>query len=284
MNMLRLLNIEFHKLKNNRASRVLSIIYFGLLTSIALIAAIKFDIGPIKFHLAEQGIFNFPYIWHFNTYIAATLKFFLLLVIVSMMANEYSYKTLKQNLIDGLSKKEFILSKFYTAIAFAAISTVFVFFVSLTLGFIYSDFNELSIIFSDLEYLFAFFVKLVGFFSFGLFLGILIKRSAFAVAGMIVWLIVESIFKGYLIWTFKDLKEGSLAEANEIMRFFPLEAMANLIKEPFTRLGAVKSVAKQIGENFVKDYSVSFIDIIIVSIWTFIFIYLSYSLLKKRDL
>ena len=124
--MFRLLAIEFHKLKYNRASKILSIIYFALLTSIALIASIKFDIGPIKFHLAEEGIFNFPYIWHFNTYVASIFKFFFLLVIVSMMANEYSHKTLKQNLIDGLSKKEFILSKFYTVIAFAFLSTVFV--------------------------------------------------------------------------------------------------------------------------------------------------------------
>lgn len=282
--MLRLLNIEFHKLKHNRASRVLSIIYFGLLTSIALIAAIKFDIGPIKFHLAEQGIFNFPYIWHFNTFMAAMFKFFLLLVIVSMMANEYSYKTLKQNLIDGLSKKEFILSKFYTVIVFAAVSTLFVFVVSLILGLIYSDFNEFSIIFSDLEYFAAFFIKLVGFFSFGLFLGILIKRSAFAVAAMIVWLFIESMFKGYLYWTFRDLKQAAGVEVGKIMQFFPLEAMANLIKEPFTRLGAVKSVAKQIGEEFVADYSVHITDILIVLVWTAIFIYLSYRLLKKRDL
>ncbi|MDE0536128.1 ABC transporter permease [Tenacibaculum sp. L6] len=282
--MLRLLNIELHKLKYNRASKVLSIIYFALLTSIALIAAIKFDIGPIKFHLAEQGIFNFPYIWHFNTYIAATFKFFLLLVIVSMMANEYSYKTLKQNLIDGLSKKEFVLSKFYTVIAFAFISTLFVFVVSLILGAIYSDFNEMSIIFSDLGYLVAFFIKLLGFFSFGLFLGILIKRSAFAVAAMIVWLIVESLIKGYLYWTFRDVKTGTDEAVNSIMQFFPLESMANLIKEPFTRLGAVKSVASQIGENFTKDYSVSLFNITIVLIWTAIFIYSSYALLKKRDL
>ncbi len=282
--MLRLLYIEFHKLKYSRASKVLSIIYFALLTSIALIAAIKFDIGPIKFHLADQGIFNFPYIWHFNTYMAAIFKFFLLLVIVSMMANEYSYKTLKQNLIDGLSKKEFILSKFYTVIAFAFVSTIFVFVTSLILGAIYSDFNELSIIFSDLNYLLAFFIKLVGFFSFGLFLGILIKRSAFAVAAMVVWLIIESIFKGYLYWTFKDLKTSTEEAVNSVMQFFPLEAMANLIKEPFTRLGAVKSVANQIGENFTKDYSVSYINIAIVLFWTFIFIYFSYLLLKKRDL
>ncbi|WP_442265610.1 ABC transporter permease [Tenacibaculum sp. ZS6-P6] len=282
--MLRLLQIEFHKLMHNRASKVLSLIYFGLLTSIALIAVIKFNIGPVKFHLADQGIFNFPYIWHFNTYVAAILKFFLLLVIVSMMANEYSYKTLKQNLIDGLSKKEFILSKFYTVIAFALISTVFVFIVSLILGLIYSDFNELSIILSDLEYLLAFFIKLVGFFSFGLFLGILIKRSAFAVAGMIVWLVIESLFKGYLLWNFRHLKQQSFAQANEIMQFFPLEAMSNLIREPVTRLSAVKSVARQIGEDIVVNHSVRYTDIIIVLLWTAVFVYLSYALLKKRDL
>lgn len=281
--MLRLLTIEFHKLRYNKASKILSIIYFGLLTSIALIAAIKFEFGNFKLHLAEAGIFNFPYIWHFNTYIASILKFFLLLVIVSMMSNEYSYKTLKQNLIDGLSKKEFILSKFYTVVAFSAISTVFVFIVSLILGLIYSDYNELSIIFSDLSYLVAFFVKLVGFFSFGLFLGILVKRSAFAVGAMFVWLIIESMFKGFLYWQFNGLeKTGDSVDA--IMQFFPLEAMSNLIKEPFSRLGAVRSAANTMGETFTKSYAVDFSSILIVSFWTFIFIYLSYKLLQKRDL
>jgi len=281
--MFRLLAIEFHKIRFNKASRVLSIIYFGLLTCIALIAAIKFDIGPIKFHLAEMGIFNFPYIWHFNTYMAAILKFFLLLVIVSMMSNEYSYKTLKQNLIDGLSKKEFILSKFYTVVAFAAISTLFVFVVSLVLGLMYSDYNEIAIILSDLEYLLAFFIKLIGFFSFGLFLGIVVKRSAFAVGAMLVWLIGESMFKGYLFYALRNADNTS-EQVNTIMQFLPLEAMANLIKEPFSRLGAVKSIANQVGETFTKNYSVELLNILIVSAWTFAFIYLSLALLKKRDL
>lgn len=281
--MLRLLTIEFHKLKHNTASKVLSIIYFGLLTSIALFAAIKFDIGPIKFHLAEMGIFNFPYIWHFNTYMAAILKFFLLLVIVSMMANEYSYKTLKQNLIDGLSKKEFILSKFYTVIAFALASTIFVFSVSLILGFVYSDYNELAIITSDLEYIFAFFIKLVGFFSFGLFLGILVKRSAFAVGAMLVWYFIEGIAKLVCFWQFRENPTESPITDN-IMQFFPLESISNLIREPFSRLGAVKSVANQVGETFTKSYAVDFLTVLIVCVWTFVFIYLSFRLLKKRDL
>jgi len=275
--MFRLLNIEFIKLKHSKASKVLIITYFLLLTSIALIAAIKFDIGPIKFHLAEQGIFNFPYIWHFNTYVASIFKFFLLLVIVSMMANEYSNKTLKQNLIDGLSKKEFILSKFYTVVAFALVSTIFVFIVSLILGFIYSSYDEIGIVFSELEFLLAFFVKLLGFFSLGLFLGILIKRSAFAVGAMFVWFILESIIKGMLYWKYEP-------NAEKIMQFFPLESMSNLINQPGSRLVRYKQLLNKLVRIFPYDYAVHWYEIAIVLCWTAIFVFLSYRLLKQRDL
>lgn len=277
--MLRLLKIEFDKLRYSKASRILILTYFILLICIALFASIKFDIGPIKFHLAEMGIFNFPYIWHFNTFVAGLLKFFLLLVIVSMVSNEYSNKTLKQNLIDGLSKKEFVLSKFYTVIAFALVSTVFVFLVSLVLGLIYSSYTEPSIIFTDLEYLLAFFVKLVGFFSFGLFLGVLIKRSAFAVATMIVLFLVEfisyAIVSGYNRGT--DL-------ADRIYQYTPFKSLWNLIDEPGSRLSAVQAVASQVGEDLSYDYAVHWYEIVIVLCWTALFIFLSYRLLKKRDL
>lgn len=258
---------------------MLIISYFALLTSIALVAAIKFDIGPIKFHLADQGIFNFPYIWHFNTFITAFFKLFLAIVIVSMMSNEYSNKTIKQNLIDGLSKKEFILSKFLTVITFSLVSTLFVFIVSLILGLVYSDFNELSIIFTDLEFLLAFFVKLTGFFSFCLFLGVLVKRSAFALGFLILWQVFEGIFRGIIRWKFFD---GETTDT--IMGFFPLQAMFNLIKEPFSRLGAVQSVANQMGEKLALDYYIHWYEILIVMAWIAIFIYGSYAILKKRDL
>ena len=277
--MIRLLHIEFIKLWNNRASKILIISYFTLLTSIALFAAIKFDIGPIQFHLADQGIFNFPYIWHFNTFITAFFKLFLAIVIVSMMSNEYSNKTIKQNLIDGLSKKEFILSKFLTVISFSLISTLFVFVVSLILGLAYSDYNEISIILTDLEFLVAFFVKLTGFFSFCLFLGVLVKRSAFALGFLILWQVFEGIVRGLIRW---KLFDGETTDA--IMGFFPLQAMFNLIKEPFSRLGAVQSVVNQMGEELSLDYAIHWYEILIVMIWTTIFIYGSYAILKKRDL
>jgi ABC-2 type transport system permease protein len=278
--MLRLLSIELQKLRYNRSAKVISIVYFVLITFIALIASIEFNFGNVNFRVADQGIFNFPYIWHFNTWVAALLKLFLAIVIVSMMANEYSHRTLKQNLIDGLSKKEFIFSKFLTVIGFALVSTFFVFVVSLILGLSFSDFNELSIIFSDMEYLFAYFINLLGFFSFCLFLGILVKRSAFALGFLLIWFIFEGIVYGVLKWV---LFRGSDV-ADRVAVFFPLESMSNLIVEPLSRLGAIKTAASQLGEGFTKNYAVQWETVLIVLVWTAIFIFLSYWVVKKRDL
>ncbi len=278
--MIRLLSIELQKIYLNRASRILTLTYFVLLMLISLIAVIKFNIGPIKFHLAEMGIFNFPYIWHLNTYIAAILKLFLAIIIVSMMANEYSYGTLKQNLIDGLSKKELLLSKFLTVVLFSAVSTLFIFILCLILGYTYSSYTEISIVFTDIDYLLAYFVKLVAFFSFCLFLGILIKRSAFALGFLLLWNIIEGIF-GILL---HQVFFRNSPTADTIYGFFPLEAMSNLIHEPFRRLSAIKTVETQIGIKNVQDFSVDYGSMLIVIVWTAIFIFLSFRILKKRDL
>ncbi|WP_029035024.1 ABC transporter permease [Salinimicrobium terrae] len=278
--MLRLLNIEYHKLRFSKSSRVLITTYFILITFIALIASIEFNFGNVNFRLADQGIFNFPYIWHFNSYIAALLKLFLAIVIVSMMSNEYSNRTIKQNLIDGLSKKEFILSKFLTVVSFALLSTIFLFVVSLILGLFFSDYTEISIIFSDMEYLLAYFIKLTGFFAFCMFLGIFVKRSAFALGFLFIWWILESIVRG--VMEYKIFRDSNIAE--NIAQFFPLESMALLVREPFTRLNAVQSAANQLGSEITKDYSIHWYQLLIVILWIVIFVYLSYLLLKKRDL
>jgi len=276
--MLRLLTIEFYKLKHSRSSKVLSIAYFVILSFIALIASIEFNLGDFQIRIADQGIFNFPFIWHFNTWVAATLKFFLAIVIVSMISNEYSNRTLKQNLIDGLSKKEFMLSKFYTVIAFAALSTLFIFVMTLILGYSFSDYTEFSIVTREMEFLLAYFFKLVGFFSFCLFLGVLVKRSAFALGFLFVWWIFENILYGILRW------QTSAETADGVIQFFPLESMKNLINLPFQRLNFIETAANQLQADIQIDYAVHWYEVAIVSVWIFLFIYSAYALLKKRDL
>jgi len=274
--MLRLLNLELQKLLLNRTSKILVFVSFILPLFIILLSSFKIPFfGFFTLELGELGVFNFPMIWHLVTYFAAHFKLFFAIVVVSMIGNEYSNKTIKQNLIDGLSKKEFLLSKFYTIIFFSLVSTVIIFFLSLLIGLYYSSYNEFSIIIRETEFLLAYFVKLIGFFSLCLFFGILVKRSAFALAFLFILFILEWIL--YLVfWKFSTEEV-----ATNIQNFFPLKSMYKLIDVPFLRIAATKMPDNQ---EFIHDYAVHWYEIAIVLGWTALFIFLSYRLLKKRDL
>ncbi|MFK7834107.1 MAG: ABC transporter permease [Winogradskyella sp.] len=274
--MLRLIQLELQKLWLNKASRVLIIISFILPFTVLILSSIKINFfGFFTLELGELGIFNFPIIWHMTTFFASQFKFFFAIVVVSMIGNEYSNKTLKQNLIDGLSKKEFILSKFYTIVFFSLCATLLIGLATFFIGLYYSSYTEASIIFREVEFLLAYFVKLVGFFSLCLFLGMLVKRSAFALGFLFILFISESIIYGLMKWKINsDL-------ADRIHDFFPLQSMYKLIDEPVRRIVMTKFPDKA---EIMYDYAVHFSEIAIVLGWTAIFIFLSLRLLKKRDL
>ena len=274
--MIRLLQLELQKLILNRTSKILIFISFILPLCVIVLSAIKINFfGFFTLELGELGIFNFPIVWHITTYFSALFKFFFAIVVVSMIGNEYSNKTLKQNLIDGLSKREFILSKFYTIVFFSIISTLIIFILSLVLGLVYSSYNEISIIIREIEFLPAYFLKLLGFFSFCLFLGVLAKRSAFALAFLFVDFILEWIVFGLIVW------KSNVEMATKIQNFFPLTAISNLIKQPFQRVAMSKFPEKN---DLAYDYAVHLDSSIIVVLWTAIFILSAYYMIKKRDL
>ncbi|ULC58711.1 ABC transporter permease [Flaviramulus sp. BrNp1-15] len=274
--MLRLLNLELQKLLLNRTSKILIFISFILPFFVILLSSLKINVfGFFTLELGELGIFNFPIIWHLTTFFASQFKFFFAIVVVSMIGNEYSNKTIKQNLIDGLSKKEFILSKFYTIVFFSLVSTVLIGLISLCIGLYYSSYNEFAIIIRETEFLIAYFVKLIGFFSLCLFFGMLVKRSAFALAFLFILYIVEWIVFGLITWQ----SDHHLAE--KIQNFFPLKSMYKLIDQPFQRIAITKFPDKA---ELAYDYAVHWNEITIVLCWTALFIFLSYRLLKKRDL
>ncbi|MDO4728749.1 MAG: ABC transporter permease subunit [Bacteroidota bacterium] len=281
--MLRLMSIELQKLWFNKSSRILTIAYFALILSMVLIGTVEVDIfgsdKTLKF--SDYGIYDFPFIWHFHTYIASILKIFLAIVIVTMVSNEYTYNTLKQNLIDGLSKKEFLMSKYLVVALFVVLSVLLVMILSLVLGFVYSNYTEIAIVFTDIDYLLAYAVKLCAFFSFCIFLGMLIKRSALALGFLALWNFVELIIMGIV--------KFSTLEDNKFFVFLtdyvlPLEGMSNLIPNPTMRLSMVRSATTQLGIEYQKDFSVNYLQILIVVLWTCIFVWATYSILKNRDL
>ena len=274
--MLRLLKIELQKLWQNRISKVLIFISFVLPFTVLVLSSIKINFfGFFTLELGELGIFNFPIVWHITTFFAAQFKFFFAIVVVSMIGNEYSNKTIKQNLIDGLSKKEFILSKFYTIVFFSLAATILIGLATLLIGLYYSSYNEFRIIIMEIEFLLAYFVKLMAFFSFCLLIAMWIKRSAFALAFLFILYILENILLGIITW------QSNFELAEKIQGFFPLQSMWNLINQPFRRIAMTKFPDKS---DLAYDYAVHWHEIGIVLIWTALFIFLSYRLLKKRDL
>ena len=192
-----------------------------------------------------------------------------------MIGNEYSNKTIKQNLIDGLSKQEFILSKFYTIVFFSLCATLLIGLSSLFIGLYYSSHTEINIILKDTEFLLAYFIKLVGFFSLCIFLGMLLKRSAFALAFLFILYIVEWIVFGVVTSNY-DTSLGF-----KVKNMLPLESMYKLIDQPLQRIAMTKFPDKK---QMLYDYAVHWHEIAIVLTWTALFIFLSYRLLKKRDL
>lgn len=274
--MLRLLNLELQKLLLNRTSKILIFVSFILPFFVILLSSLKINVfGFFTLELGELGVFNFPIIWHLTTFFASQFKFFFAIVVVSMIGNEYSNKTIKQNLIDGLSKKEFILSKFYAIVFFSLVSTVLIGLISFCIGLYYSSYTEGSIIFRETEFLMAYFIKLIGFFSLCLFFGMLVKRSAFALAFLFILFIIEWILYGLIAWQ----SDSTLAE--KIQNFFPLKSMYKLIEQPFQRVAMSKFPDKA---ELAYDYAVHWHEIAIVICWTAVFIFSSFRLLKKRDL
>jgi ABC-type transport system involved in multi-copper enzyme maturation permease subunit len=55
--------------------------------------------------------FTFPEAWHSIAYLSSAFVMVPAILIVMLINNEYTYKTNRQNIIDGLNRKDFILAK-----------------------------------------------------------------------------------------------------------------------------------------------------------------------------
>lgn len=276
----KLLSIEFLKISNYRIARFFILLYFVLLGVAAFGLSQNISFFGLKLNLGDLSAFDFPNVWHFVTYFAAIAKLFLAIIIITTVTNEFSYGTLKQNLIDGLTKKEFIFSKTLTAVILSFVSTLVVFLIALILGLNFTE-GEYSI-FEEFKYVPAYFLKLITFFSFCIFLSVLVRKSAFAFALFFIWWIMEAIFSGIeTLIRFQMMDQNVINVADfKLTNYLPLSSMAHLIPLPFKRFAELDKVTQ--GQMESIDIDMTYV---LICVWYFImFTYASYWLVKKRDL
>lgn len=280
--MMKLLKLEYYKNLNYTPFKVFTIMYFAILVLLLCIGLINFELFGSPIDLKEQGMYNFPGIWNFTTWIVASLKIFLGLIIVFSICQEFSNRMFKQNTIDGLSREEFIGSKLLTIGIFTLISTIIVFAITLFLGFQYSKTTESALVYKEMFFIGNYFLKLFAFFCFLMFLSILLRKSIFVFLAFFVLWIGEWVLG--MIETFSKIHGLKGPQRNEVLqndfffsKLFPLESMSSLIPNPILRL----DMAKAIGLKYEFTYPTE--SLIACLVWCAIFIFGSYLILKKRD-
>lgn len=210
--------------------------------------------------LSLKPILQFPDVWQNLTYISGYFKIILALIVVTSVCNEFTFSTARQNIIDGLSRREWLFSKIGLAKILALSSTFLIFIIGLALGFTQGVQVELSDVFSRLDFVLAYFIELLIYFIYALFLALLLKRTGLSI---IILLVYDFILEPIISWSLPEKVRG----------FLPMNTLDNLNQFPFTRY-----------VNMDVQSAVSLEQLIWAIFYGFLFAGLSYLVLKKRDL
>lgn len=266
---LHLLRIDLKKMTNYRTFWVVCGLYFftlGMTTATGMeflkwLVRMGAEFGA-DINISRIPLYHFPDVWQNLTFISGFFKAILAFMVVISITNEFTYRTVRQNVIDGLSRQQFLVSKILTNVLLSAASMVMVFVIALVTGLIYSPVVSFSDLISDLDFFLGYFLEVFAFLSFALLLGMLIQRSGLTIVVLVLSPMIEAIIRAnvddYVPW---------------LILYFPMESISNIIAMPFQRY-----VFREI-----QDY-VSLISVLVVGFWTFVFNYLAYLKLKRSDI
>lgn len=192
--MLQLLKIEWLKVKNYRTFWILSALY---LLSIVGINYIVYIIQTKVYHDQKTGDianmflggppYAFPKVWAMTSYVSSFLLFIAGLIMIISVTNEFSFKTHRQNIIDGVTRTEFIVTKLVCGIVIALTSTLVVFLTAMLFG-ITADISSFS--FENMQYIFYFFLQALSYCWLAVLVSLLFKRSGISIGVFFLYTVV----------------------------------------------------------------------------------------------
>lgn len=268
--MIRLIRIEWLKLKHLKAVWILTGLYLLALLAISLSA--KFFLE----YLTDQGVewrgvnpsmlpvYAFDDIWQNLAYLASYFKIFPAFILIISISNEYSYRTHRQNIIDGMSRMEFFFSKLSFSAFLSILSAGVLLIIGLVMGSLYSDVQGLDYMVQHIVFVPVHALQFFIYFLFAMFIVFLIKRSGISIVLLLFYtVILEPIFVALTIYALK---------LPDLALFFPLNAIANLVPVPFGKY-AFQETQTYVG---AADLGIALLWMAVLSTGIFF-------LLKKRD-
>ncbi|HEX5553808.1 MAG TPA: ABC transporter permease [Chitinophagaceae bacterium] len=257
-----LLLLEWMKVRKYRAFWVFLILF------IVAIVGINGALYSIQSHLqtaahgqAHLDLFDPPQLWSTTAWASGFSVLLLGLLLIVLITNEYTYRTRRQQVIDGLSRKQFIMGKWLVAACFLLFSWLVYIAVTLVLGTTASAGGDLMEGFGYAGY---FLLKVALSLSVAFMFAIWLKRAGLAIALYLVYvLLLESII-GYLL----NLMIAGMGF------FLPLAAGGKLVSNPVSR------VMPEMDHSGISAISL----VITCLIYLIVFIYLSLLYIRRADL
>lgn len=224
-----LLSIEWLKIKGYKT--------FWILTTLFLVSIV--GVNYFVFYI-KQGItqgnaqvnavlgnpFGFPNVWHTVSYFSSFLLFIPGLMIITSITNEYSFKTHRQNIIDGWSRNQFIHVKITLILIIAVLATLFVFLTAVFYGYLAGSSFDIE----NIEFIGYFFIQALSYSLFALLMGVLIKRSGLSIGLFFLYSFIIENFVGAILNNMGGVKRLSGPGS-----YLPLNTVDNLIPFPFFR-------------------------------------------------
>ncbi len=170
--------------------------------------------------------FSFPLVWQTTGWLSGLMLFIPCLLLITLVTNEFTYKTHRQNIIDGISRIQFITVKLVLVLVVALLCTLLVFGTGLWIGHDALEPGETYNQFTNVKQLGYYFVQALSYLMVSFMLSLMIKRAA----------LVIGVFFLYT-YIFENVLEFFLGKTGyPLGRYLPLETCSNLIRNPLSRL------------------------------------------------
>ncbi len=239
--MQQLLRTEWLKMKDYAAFKILGILF---LAGVLLSNYIGWkSVQSFNENVSAPGIstmfrpYSFDYTWQSTSWVSGLLLIIPAMLMIILITNEFTYRTNRQNIIDGWSRSQFIDVKIVIAGIFALVSTIMVIITAIIFGLVTGD----DFSFDKFENVLYFFLKAFTYNMVAVLFSVLIRRTGFAIGVFFIYLGAENLISQLLdVWSIylrktKDLDLGGLGD------YLPMNASDGLLSFPDNPL---KSMAK----------------------------------------
>lgn len=203
--------------------------------------------------------FTFPEAWRTVAYFSSLFVFIPAIVIIMLITNEYTYKTNRQNIIDGWSRKDFMTGKLIDVAILSAIVTILYTLVALIIGLTNTT-DPAAEKWKLVYYIGLFALQTFSQLSIAFLVGLLVRKSFIALAIFAFYFIIlEPIAVNVLKYKYKS----------DIGEFFPLKISHDLLPKP-SFLGRIDEEAYKASLAAVNSHIVYTLILIILT-WGFCF-------------